>query len=201
MKKLLFFITVIFLIFLFLTPLLPKSLITINSNVPISMSDLFDKVGHFYYVYKSKLPAKIQRKFIGITVYYSEPVIGEIDFSDGKFAITKNGRIIGYVPGSYNEFKLKANMESKQWSENFASMIVRASEAGCLKNMDSVAIFGEDSGFYDKNGIAVIMGNDEYSEKFLEYEKLIKMFNKRVKMIERIDLSYKNEAVIKWRGK
>ncbi len=201
MKKLLFFATVIFLIFLFVTPFLPKSLIKINSNVPITANDLFNKIGHFYYVYESKLPAKIQRKFIGITVYYNEPVIGEIQFSDGKFAITKNGHIIGYVSGSYNEFKLKADMESKQWSENFASMVVEASKTGCLKNMKSVAIFGENSGFYDKNGIAVIMGNDEYSKKFLEYEKLIKMFNKRVKMIEKIDLSYKNEAVIKWRGK
>jgi hypothetical protein len=198
MKKVILFIIVIFLILVFSTPFLPERLIRLHSNVPIHTDDVFKKSGDFYYVYVSKLPVTIHRKFVYIDVFYSEPVIGTVQFTDGKFAITEKGHIIKTIEGS-NKFKLMADMQSSQWDENFVSMFSAARITDILDEMEEFEVFNGLAGFYDKNKIAVIMGNGNYGEKFLEYKKILELYAKKTEEIKKIDMQYYAQAVIEWR--
>ncbi len=198
MKKVILFVIVAFLILVFSTPFLPRRFIRVHSNVPVSVNDIFKKSGDFYYVYVSKLPVTIHRKFIYIDVFYQEPVVGTVQFADGKFAITEKGHIIKTIEGN-SEFKLIANMQSSQWDENFVSMFSAAKMASILNEIREFAVFNGLAGFYDKNKIAVIMGNGNYGEKFLEYKKILELYAKKMEEMKKINMQYYAQAIIEWR--
>jgi hypothetical protein len=70
-----------------------------------------------------------------------------------------------------------------------------------LDAVDKFSIENEMIAFYDKNKILVIMKKEDYKKKLQEYKKVIELFNEEIYNIKEINLQYKEQAVIKWRGK
>ncbi len=200
MKKLLFFTIIVILVIVFTVPFLPAQLIRIHSNVPITVQDVFSKKGNFYYVYHSKLPVKIRRKFLYIDVFYNENILGVIQFTDGKFAITEKGHIIK-LDADNGKFNLLADMWSKQWDSEFVSLFETAEKGGIINNINKFVVFNRLPAFYDKNNIVVIMGNGNYGEKFVEYKRMMKLFEKEAVNIKEIHMEFNSQAVIDWRKK
>ncbi len=201
MKKFFWAITIITLLFfLFVFPLffLPPARITLKSDVPISIDDVLCKKGMFYKLYSPKKPVKIERNFWKARVMYEEPVIGNIRFSNGQFAITLKGHIIKLINNNKGE-DVSADMDSNEWSEDFSKLFYELKDYNMLDDIEKFCLYKNSPAFYDKNGILVIMGYESYNDKILEYKKTLSLYDEKRDSIERIDLRYENEAVLTWR--
>ncbi len=200
MKKFLFAVLFTFIIVVFVLPMffLPFNAIRLKSNVPISLNNIFDKKGIFYELYNSKLPVEIHRGIWRATVYYNEPVIGNIKFLDGEFAITLKGHIINLTKNNkgVNTF---ADMKSNEWSEEFSELFIALKKSNDLENVKEFLLHNNSPAFYDKEGVLVIMGYGNYNDKIMEYEKVLLMYKNKEKLMKEISLKYSGEAVIRWR--
>lgn len=202
MKKLILLITIVILLLVLLSPLLPAERIQIYSNVEISPDDIFKKAGTLYFVYQLKIPAKIHRKPLSVNVFYNETILGTIHFTDGDFAISSKGHIINKEEELENNlFAVFADFTSKNWNEDFILLFVNLNNLNILDAVDKFSIENEMIAFYDKNKILVIMKKGDYKKKLQEYKKVIELFNEEIYNIKEINLQYKEQAVIKWRGK
>ena len=129
---------------------------------------------------------------------YEEPVIGNIRFSNGQFAITLKGHIIKLINNNKGE-DVSADMDSNEWSEDFSKLFYELKDYNMLDDIKKFCLYKNSPAFYDKNGILVIMGYESYNDKILEYKKTLSLYDEKRDSIERINLRYENEAVLTWR--
>jgi hypothetical protein len=200
MKKIVFsFSLVLILIFIILFIAPPIFLIHLQSNVPISLDQIFPKLGSSYLAYVPKLPVKLKRSFLSVYVKYNEPVYGSIKFIDGTFAITKKGNIIKPKGLVDTTNAINASIQSERWDNDYKMLFTSLLNEGLLENVKSFEVKNGNPAFYDKSGILVIIGNLNCNDKILEYKEVLKIYKNKLKNIKEVDLRFENEAIVRWR--
>ena len=202
MRKVLFIIITALVFFilliLFITP--PSSLIHLRSNVPISLDEIFPRIGKFYLVYNPNIPVTVSRHFLSVYVDYNEPIYGCVKFIDGKFAITEKGNIIRMRNiNSGCKIMIYANFENERWDNAYKLLFVNLLKNDMINKIHQFEVYDGEPAFYDKNGILVIMGNINFNDKIVEYKKVLEVYKDKLKNIKEVDLRFKNEAIVRWR--
>ncbi len=198
MKKIAIVIIFLFLfLYLFSLFYLPASRITLKSNVSVKLSSVLPTKHGLFELKPLNDFTKIRKGFLSAVVYYNEPIIGGIKFSDGQFAITLKGRIIN--SNDYKGEYMLADMKSSDWCEEWSRLFYSIKSASACGYVREFLLFNSLPAFYDKNGILVIMGYGNYNDKILEYKKTMFVLKDKLDLIKEIDLEYEKEAVIRWR--
>jgi hypothetical protein len=201
MKKALAIIIVISLllatVLVAFSPFLTESAITIESNIPLKASDIFWKIGPFFYTYFPKKTAVIAHSLLKANVSYNELPIYDIKFDDGIFGLTKDGFII--KESGIGLQMLQAKINSDQWDDSFKGLFRALDENNLIDKIDSFYLNQKYVAFFDKNGILNIIGDLKFNEKLQEYMKTEELFSNKLKTIKQIDFRFDNQSVIIWR--
>jgi len=179
------------------SPLLPESSVFIASNIPLTPSDIFWKVGPVFFTYLPKMPVSMQYRLLKVEVSYTEPPKYAIKFNDVLFGLTKDGYIVQET--EKNLKTITAKIESTQWNESFVGLFLAVDKDNLIDKIDSFCLFQNYVAFFDKNGILNIIGDEQYSKKLQEYLKTIELFSNKLKEIKQIDFRFDNQSVIIWR--
>ena len=200
MKKFLFILTLVIIVFFAFSPFLPEKFINIESNIPLKANDVFKGFDGFYFTYYTKIPAVVHRKLLKVNINYEEKAICNIKFTNGISGITKNGQVINEVM-SEGPFIIAANFGKDKWNGDFAKFFLTLSSFNYVDKIKNLEIYENNVAFFDKKDILIIMGNGNLERDFKEYLKILQMFSLKISEIKSIDLRYNNQAIIVWRGK
>ena len=199
MKKIiLLFAFVILVIFLLAYPVLVlEKNVGISSNVPIETDAILRKIGIFYLGILPKKDVQFERSPFKLKIVYNEKTLINVRFKDGEYGLTENGFLI-----SKSESGLPlaiANFSHSSYNKEIGDLFLYFKNKDLLDVVKSFEIFDKSIAFVDKNGIFVIMGKGDYDLKMKEYFKTTEIVFKDLKKVEKIDLRFNLQAVIKWR--
>jgi cell division septal protein FtsQ len=189
---------VILVIFLLAYPVfvLEKN-VGISSNVPIETDGILRKIGIFYLGILPKKDVQVERSPFKLKIVYNEKTLINVRFKDGEYGLTENGFLI-----SKSESGLPlaiANFSHSSYNKEIGDLFLYFKNKDLLDVVKSFEIFDKSIAFVDKNGIFVIMGKGDYDLKMKEYFKTTEIVFKDLKKVEKIDLRFNLQAVIKWR--